>query len=93
MWCDASGIVLGVLPSVDDKVIEDQCWLCPGDDKRHINIAELDTVIKVLHLALRWPAKKLVLHIDSKTVHGWLRQALSDICRVGVGGLHELLVK
>eukprot|EP00117_Sycon_ciliatum_P015220 scpid31464/ scgid0234/ Protein NYNRIN; NYN domain and retroviral integrase catalytic domain-containing protein; Pol-like protein len=93
VWCDASGIALGVVVQVNGEVIEDRSWLRPADDKRHINIAELDAVIKGLNAAANWPARKIRLHTDSKTVHGWLRQILGNERRVKVGGLHELLVK
>ena len=34
-------------------VIEDACWLQPMNDATHINLAELDTVLKGINLALQ----------------------------------------
>ena len=93
VWCDASAIALGAVIQVDGSVIEDCSWLRQEKDSRHINIAELDAVIKGLTLASKWPVKRIVLHTDSKTVHGWLQQALNNIRRLKVGGLQEVLVR
>ena len=92
VWCDASGLALGTVIEVNGQVIEDGCWLRPKNDRKHINIAELEAVMKALTLVANWPAKKIRLHTDSKTVHGWLRQVLNER-RVKVTGMHELLVK
>ena len=37
--------------------------------------------------------KNVVLHTDSRTVHGWLTQLLNNIRRVKVSGLHTTLVQ
>eukprot|EP00117_Sycon_ciliatum_P045923 scpid44614/ scgid2187/ len=93
VWCDASGLAMGAVLEVNGAIVEDKSWLRPSDDKRHINIAELDAVIKSLNLALCWPVKNVVLHTDSRTVHGWLTQLLNNIRRVKVSGLHATLVQ
>ena len=51
LWVDASGIAYGVVLQGGENVLEDQCWVRPGEDKRHINVAKLDAVIKGLNLA------------------------------------------
>ena len=45
VWCDASDLALGVMLEVGGHTVEDQAWLRPADDKRHINISELDAAI------------------------------------------------
>ena len=52
VWVDASSVALGV----NGSIIEDACWLCPTNDARHIDLAELDAVIKEVSLALQWQA-------------------------------------
>ena len=45
VWCDASNIAFGVVLEADEAAMEDQRWLRPADDKRHIKVAELDAVM------------------------------------------------
>ncbi|KHJ39815.1 zinc knuckle [Trichuris suis] len=68
IWVDASMLALGVALEVDGSVIEDGTWLRP-DEARHINMAELDAVIKGINLALSWQMKEIELMTDSATVH------------------------
>ena len=93
VWCDASNIAYGVVLEADGAVVEDQSWLRPADDKRHINVAELDAVIKGLTLAVSWGLKDITLLTDSQTVFGWLGSLLNNTQRVKVSGLHEVVVK
>ena len=93
VWCDASGIALGVVITVDGRAIEDACWLRQVDDKRHINISELDAAIEGLTSACKWNLKRITLCTDSKSVAGMLKQIVTNSRRIKVGGLHELLVQ
>ena len=93
VWCDASNIAYGVVLEADGAVVEDQSWLRPADDERHINVAELDAVIKGLTLAVSWGLKDITLLTDSQTVFGWLGSLLNNTQRVKVSGLHEVVVK
>ena len=52
VWCDASSIAYGVVLEVDDKKIEDGCWLRKEKDPMHINIAELEAILKGVNMAL-----------------------------------------
>ena len=65
----------------------------PAKDIRHINIVELDAVIKALNLATKWPAKRFVLHTDLRTVYGWLQRSLNNIRCLRTGGLQEVVVR
>ena len=93
VWCDASSIALGAVVEVGGSVLEDCSWLRPKKDTRHINVVELESVVKALNLATKWPFKHVVLHTDSKTVHGWLQKSVGNISRLRVGGLNEVLVR
>lgn len=53
MWCDASNIALEVTLGICVEA-EDAAWLRKKDDYNHINVAELDVVLKTVSLALRW---------------------------------------
>ena len=53
VWVDASSLAIGVLLEKNEAVIEDACWLWPMNDAAHINLAELDEVLKGINLALQ----------------------------------------
>ena len=72
--------------------MEDRAWLHSAGNKHHINVAELDAVIKGLSLALDWKLKKLTLATDLKTVHGWVTAQLHNLKRVKISGLNEVVV-
>ena len=48
VWCDASDLALGVIIEVEGVVVEDATWLRKKDDYNHINVAELEGVLKGL---------------------------------------------
>ena len=48
VWCDASSLAVGCALEVDDGIVEDGAWLRKADDGAHINMAELDSVLKGL---------------------------------------------
>ena len=93
LWCDASDLAYGVALESDGSIIEDGCWLRPPEDKRHINLAELEAVIKGLSLAAKWDVTNVQLMTDSKTVAGWLKQITDNVRRVKTKGLHDVLVQ
>ena len=70
VYCDASDLAYGAMIQVDGKVLEDRAWLRSAEDKRHINVAELDSAIRGVQLAADWNVDQFTLKTDSKTVHG-----------------------
>ena len=54
IWADASDISIGVAIELDGSILEDRSWLRPYDDKRHINIVELEAAIRGLSLVVDW---------------------------------------
>ena len=92
-YCDASNLAIATVLTQDGKVVEDGSWLRDKADKRHINVAELESSLKALDLAIRWDVTNLTIVTDSKTVAGWLRSVSQNTHRVKVGGLHESLVR
>ena len=53
VWCDASSLALGVALEVQGSIVEDAAWLRKSTDCAHINVAELDAVLKGVNLALK----------------------------------------
>eukprot|EP00117_Sycon_ciliatum_P010277 scpid12682/ scgid5529/ len=93
VYVDASDVGLGVVVSVDGQVMEDRSWLRPKDDKRHINVVELEAAIKGLSLAVAWKFSSVRLVTDSKTSAAWLRDVVNNVRRVKTSGLYDVLVQ
>ena len=53
VWISASSLAIGVLLEKNRAVIEGACWLRPMTGAAHINLAELDAILKGINLALR----------------------------------------
>ena len=78
---------------VGGRVVEDASWLRKKDDTAHINVAELDAVVRGINLALKWKLSKVVLATDSATVYGWLTSTLTGSHRIRTSGIAEMLVR
>nr|XP_047139073.1 uncharacterized protein LOC124814987 [Hydra vulgaris] len=59
LYCDASSIGLGVVLLIGGVVVKDAAWLRPASDTHHINISELDSILRGLNLASKWDIKEL----------------------------------
>ena len=92
VWVDASSIAIGVALEVDGSIIEDASWLRTSGIT-HINMAELDAVVKGLNLALAWNFSKMVLHTDSATVHRWISDGLTGKARLKTKAASEMLIR
>ena len=93
VWCDASSLALGVVVEMQGAVIEDAAWLRKTSDFAHINVAELEAVLKGINLALKWGMKTIEVMTDSATVLSWLRAVLTEDHRVKTHGAAEMLIK
>ncbi|KAK4318086.1 hypothetical protein Pmani_010884 [Petrolisthes manimaculis] len=93
VWCDASKIALGVVLEIDRKIVEDAAWLRKKDDFNHINVAELEAVLKGINMAIKWGLTSMELRTDSATVEIWVNTVLSAEKRVHTKGAAEMLIK
>ncbi|XP_067932771.1 uncharacterized protein [Watersipora subatra] len=93
MWCDASSLAIGACVEIDNQIVEDASWLRGVNDGAHINMAELEGVIKAINMAMKWNLKNVTILTDSATVFGWVKSVLQDCKRPKVSGLSEMLVK
>lgn len=93
VWCDASSLAIGVALEIDGVIAEDMAWLRKKNDNSHINVAELDAILKGMNLAIRWGLDKMVLATDSATVYGWLTSVLTGSHRIRTGGISEMLIR
>lgn len=89
---DTSSLALGVVIEADGCVIEDASWL-RKDDSTHINMAELDAVVKGLNLALAWKMKEVQLLTDSATVCRWISDSISGKSRLRTRAASEMLIQ
>ena len=93
VWCDASNLALGTALEVHGMVVEDVAWLRKATDYAHINVAELEAMLKGINLALKWHMKVIEVMTDSATVHGWLRSTLTEDRPVKTHSTAEMLIK
>lgn len=93
VWVDASNLAIGVVVVIDGKLVEDASWIRQRDDNIHINISELEAVIKGINLALKWNLNKLDLMTDSASVNGWLKSLINRDQPIRVKGIGEALVR
>lgn len=73
--------------------LEDMCWLVK-DNRRHINLSELEAVMKGFRLAEAYAKEgdELTIVTDNSPVFGWLSQVARDEI-IHVSGLYEILVE
>ena len=93
VWCDASSIATGLCVEMDNAIVEDAAWLRGINDGAHINVAELEAVVKAINMAIKWNLKDVTILSDSATVCGWVKSVLADSKSPKVSGLSEMIVK
>ena len=93
VWVEASSLATGVSLVYDGAVVEDACWLRPAKDSQHINLAELDAIIKGINLAILWKTTILYLFTDSACVQKWISDALTGKARVRTKAENEMLIR
>jgi ribonuclease HI len=93
VWCDAISLAIGCVLQIEDVTVEDAAWLRKKNDGMHINLAELDAVVRGLNLAIKWNLKKLMVATDSATVNGWMKSVLTDSHNIKTHGMAEMLVR
>ena len=74
---DASSLALGALFQIGGVTVEDVTWLCKDRSEVHINMAELDAVLRGVNMALAWKLNKLQLFTDSVTVFHWISDVIT----------------
>ena len=92
-WVDASSLAIGVALEWRETVLEDACWLRPKADTQHINLPELDAVLKGINLVLQWQGKVLHVKTDSVCVYHWISDTLTGKVRVCNKAASELLIR
>ena len=92
VWVDASSLSTAVVLDVGGQVVEDGCWLRPPHDTSHINMAELDALLKGLNMAIAWGLQEIEIFSDSKTVYHWVTETLTGKAKVKSSGAIEMLI-
>ena len=77
VWVDANSLATGMSLEHDGAVVEDVSWLRKERDTQHINLAELDAVLKGINMVLMWEATILHIHTNSVCVHKWVTDTLT----------------
>ena len=60
---------------------------------RHINLADLNKVLRDVNLALQWKASVIHLRTDSVYVHHWISDSLPGKARVCTKVMSEILIR
>ena len=89
---DASSLATSMVLEKCGDILEDACWLHLTNNIQNINLAELDTMVKGLNLALQWQTRTVHLHTDSLCVYHWLTDALTRRAQVRTKAAKEMLV-
>lgn len=63
IWYDANSLVLGIILEIGCVTVEDAAWLRKKNDYSHINVAELDAIMKEVDLALKWGLKVIEIRL------------------------------
>lgn len=88
---DASSIALGVAIEINGSIVENASWL-HKDKSSHINMVELDAVIKGLNLVLAWRIKKVKVLTGSSAVQSWIFDGISGRSRLEAKAASEMLI-
>ena len=83
----------GVAIEYDRTIIEDASWLWLVHADKHINLAEIDAVLRGVNLALHWRASVIHQQTDSAYVHRWISDTLSGKARVQTKAVAEMLIR
>ena len=93
VWTDASSIAMGVVLEESGNIIEDASWLRKKNDISHINMSELDAMMKGINMAVKWNPSCIELITDSATVFGWLKSVIEKSHNIQSKAMGELLIK
>ena len=92
MWVNTSSLANSVLLKYGATMVEDVCWLQPEKDSQHINLTELDALIKGVNLAILWKMTTLHLFTNSACVHKWVSDTLTGRARMRTKATSEMLI-
>ena len=94
VWVDASYLATGVSLEHDGAAAEDASWLRKERDTQHIHLAELDTELKCINMALMWCGVTILhLHTDSACVHKWITDTLTGKVSLCTWAASEILIR
>ena len=79
--------------TVNRTTVEDAAWLRKTNDHNHINVAELEAVLKSVNLALKWGFAILHVRTDSAAAYNWVMFVIMAEKRVRTKGAAEMIIK
>ncbi|XP_065658267.1 uncharacterized protein LOC136082772 [Hydra vulgaris] len=92
VWVDAISLAIALI-QVGETTVEDATWLRKETSDIHINMAELDAVIRGMNMALMLKLKKVTVFTDSVTVFHWVSDALTRKSRLRSKATGEMLIR
>ena len=74
-------------------VAVDATWLRKINGYNHINVAELDAVLKGINLAIKWGLREIEIRTDSATVLSWVTSTVEESGKIRTKEAGEMIVK
>ena len=93
VWVDASSLAIGALIQVGETTVENATWLRKETSDIHINMAELDAVIRGMNMAPMWKLKKVTVFTNSVIVFHWVSDAITGKSRLRSKATGEMLIR
>ena len=92
VWVDTSWLATEATREANRSVVKDVSWLHPANNEQHINLAELNAVLKGVNLALLWLVRVLHIRTDSASVYQWTSDALTEKVQLTAKAASEMLL-
>ena len=93
VWVHASVLAVGVSLDANGTIIEDACWLQLIKNTQHINMVELDAILRGINLTLKKQVTVLYLNTDSLCIHHWVTNALMRMSHLNTKSASEMLIR
>ena len=63
------------------------------NDYNHINVAELDAVLKGINFAIKWGLREIEIRTDPVMVLSWVTATVEESGKIRTKGAGEVIVK
>nr|XP_047129399.1 uncharacterized protein LOC124809374 [Hydra vulgaris] len=93
VWVDASYLASGAVIQVGKTTVEDATRLRKEMSEDHINMVELDAVMREMNMALTWKLTKVTIFRDSVTVFYCVSDALTGKSRLKSKAMGEMSIR
>ena len=93
IWVDTSSLATSVVIEKSESIAEDASWLRLVYEDRHINLVELNMVLRGINLALQRKASVIHLQTNLACVHHWISDTLTGNTRERTREVSKMLIR